>query len=94
MIKYKDKFGNPISIREMEILLGKENYRVIKQEHIGKYWISTVWLPIPHGSGMDENFETMVFTNGGAEDCFRYEKLDEAIKGHEEVVERYKEIKE
>lgn len=100
---YKDKFGKKISKKEWESLLYDNNYRHIKQETIGKYWISTVWLPSPYGIDMNENFETMVFTNhkkpsltypdgsiGDEEECFRYETLEEAIKGHEEVVKSFK----
>jgi hypothetical protein len=100
---YKDKFGNVISEKEWKHLLLDNDYRHLKQESIGKYWISTVWLPSPYGIYMNENFETIVFTDHGKptstypqgsigeeQDCYRYETLEEAIKGHEEIVNSLK----
>jgi len=40
--------------------------RVIKQETVGRYWVSTVFLPINHGfKGLTRDlwFETMIFDN-------------------------------
>lgn len=41
--------------------------RIVKQEQLGKYWISTVFLPIDHawGGGPPVLWETMVFVGKG-----------------------------
>lgn len=97
---YRDKEGKELSIDELEPLLRDPDYKIIKQEQIGKYFISTVWLGVPHGMGC-HYFETMVFlTPEGAEDpreslgesldCYRYCTQKEAIEGHLEVVNEWK----
>ena len=100
-ICYRDKEGKELEIEELEPLLRDPDYKVIKQEQLGKYFISTVWLGIPHGVGY-HYFETMVFlTPEGVEDpreslgetiqCYRYCTKEEALKGHEEVIKEWKE---
>jgi hypothetical protein len=56
----------------------------------GSVWVSTVWLGIDHGFGMEPVpviFETMIF--GGEHDhvMMRYSTEAEAIKGHREAVD-------
>lgn len=63
--------------------------------------ISTVNLPLDHGfGGTPIWYETMVFPHGDAEDtvesylnldCERYETQEEAEKGHELMVEKWRE---
>ena len=67
--------------------------RIIKQEYIGDYFISTVFLTCDHNFDPTDDtpimFETMVFD--GCEDnnnwseiyCERYATYDEAVRGHE-----------
>jgi hypothetical protein len=97
---YLDKEGKEISIEELEPLLRHPDYKVIKQEKLGKYFISTVWLGVPYNMGIDY-FETMVFLTpdgagdprehlGKTLDCYRYCTKQEAIIGHQEVVEEWK----
>lgn len=93
-LKYKDKNGNSISIDQF-IELIQSDYKRVCSDQVGDFWISTVWLGIPCGLFMNQYFETMVFTrpNGNIEATDwedrlmeRYKTLDEAQKGHEEIV--------
>jgi hypothetical protein len=55
-----------------------------------KIVVSTVFLGIDHGwGGSVLLFETMVFgeVEGYEEECWRYGTWDEAVEGHEKVVE-------
>jgi hypothetical protein len=65
---------------------------IVKQETIGEYWISTVFLGLDHrlGDGLPLVFETMVFRNQRDEDgsrpivwCERSSTWDEAEEGQE-----------
>lgn len=94
-IKYTDKLGKPIELMEWGRLISDPNYKIIKQTTVadGK-WISTVWLGTDHSFGDGEPlfFETMVFPKKGDFndiDLQRYTTLEEAEKGHEEVVKKY-----
>jgi hypothetical protein len=64
--RYYDRRGNQISFRESSMLWAlDEKYRIIKQEYVGDYWVSTVWLGLDHsfGHGPPLIFETMVFNH-------------------------------
>lgn len=52
--------------------------------------VSTVWLGLNHnyGSGRPLIFETMVFGGELDNEMDRYSTLDEAIAGHQRMVER------
>jgi hypothetical protein len=53
--------------------------------------VSTVFLGLDHrfiGDGPPIVFETMVFDDYEAGDCYRYATWDEAALGHEAVVKR------
>lgn len=104
-LRYKDKLGRIIEADELEVLLRNREYTVIKQEMIGEYFVSTVWLGVPHGIPPNQYFETMVWKQKNAKDdprndnkfgeeleCVRYQTLNEAEAGHEEVVQEYKRI--
>jgi hypothetical protein len=65
--------------------------KIIKQEDIEEYFISTVFLGIDHCC-MEyriEVFETMIFKNGEWRDiyCSRYATYNEALEGHKKAVE-------
>ena len=70
--------------------------KIIKQETLlnGKY-VSTVYLGLDHNfsrKGKPLIFETMVFPEKGDysdEYCERYSTEEEAIKGHQEVAEKF-----
>jgi len=91
-IKYYDKDGNKINLGEYAELLTDNEYKIIKQEPIGEYFVSTVWLGIDLGYGMGRPiiFETMVFnskTDLTEQYQDRYSTQEEALKGHEEAVQ-------
>lgn len=70
--------------------------KIVKQETVGEYWISTVFLGLNHNygpSGPPLLFETMVFDKerdkpGGWTEhyCDRYSTWDEAMAGHAHIV--------
>lgn len=88
-------------VGEVEKLLTNKKYKVVKQEDVGDYWVSTVWLGIDHSFiPTDEPnprpliFETMVFNKKKSGyldlDMDRYATEEEAIKGHERMVKKWK----
>ncbi len=98
-IKYTDKYGKEISYDELiKLYSSPDDYKIIKKTISNKRIISTVWLPYSHGIFGEEHFETMVFgydpknekTDYGDEyECERYETIEQAIAGHEEMVKFY-----
>ena len=68
--------------------------RIIKQEYVGKIFISTVFLGIDHAFGVGKKpilFETMIFKDQKNQDyqtrCATY---DEALKMHKKAVKLVK----
>lgn len=94
---YRDKEGNVIDLMKFADLWEDLSYRIIKKDIIGNYHISTIWLGVIYFPNF--LFETMVFIGNdclkpdfGNEDFIqRYTTLEEAIKGHEEIVKEYEE---
>lgn len=86
---YYDKKGKRISMDTWAALLEEPNYKLVKVTEIGDVKVSTVWLGLDHGFGGKRPviFETMTFPGN---DCERYSTLQEAIAGHELMVERVK----
>ena len=70
--------------------------KVVKQEYVGDVWVSTIFLNIDHGfgSGFPILWETMVFPqdddSGRELEQERYCFEQEAIDGHEYMVEKYR----
>lgn len=71
--------------------------RIVSQEAVGKYWISTVFLALDHsfGSGPPVLWETMVFNRNSEHpwedvECERYSDFDSACRGHNELVAEYR----
>jgi hypothetical protein len=61
--------------------------RMIKKTEIDHKTVSTVFLPIDHNFGKSDQpvlFETVVFPE--CKICIRYNTYDEAIEGHNKVV--------
>lgn len=89
-----DREGKPItSMERFALLLADVEYKVVKQEHVGPYWVSTIWVGIDYNFGMGGPpliFETMVF--GDTDDlsmdldCHRWTTEQHAREGHEEIV--------
>lgn len=84
MQTWSEWYNNPLSSRRVAL------------DHVGSWMISTVFLGIDYsfrGDGPPILFETMVFEHGdvGAEsEVNRYSTWDDAIQGHQAMVERYK----
>ena len=82
--------------------LSDRDDRRVKQDVVGEYWVSTVFLTIDHAWNEPENpekdyqpliFETMIknTVTGGWEDFQNRDYTwDEAVAGHDLVVERLK----
>lgn len=49
--------------------------------------VSTVELPTPYGANYDRGYETCLFWDDGSYVVQRYETQDEAVNGHENIVE-------
>ena len=74
--------------------------RIVEQEHVGVYWISTVFLGLDHNwsSGAPILWETMIFDQGTEKNrpyrdefCDRYSSYAEAVDGHAKAVVQAKE---
>lgn len=96
---YYNKEGKKIDLKTWSNHLEDGDYKIIKQETLpnGK-WVSTVWLGLDYqfGKGKPLIFETMVFPKYPIkkgdfldEDMERYSTLEEALKGHEEMVKKH-----
>ena len=68
----------------------------IGSDYVGNLWVSTTWLGLDHqyGNGPPLIFETMVFpaengkvTDCGERFCDRYSTKEQALAGHQRVVE-------
>ena len=68
--------------------------RIVKQEEVNGYKVSTVFLGIDHnfGEGKPLLFETMVF-GGKDEEQERYSTYKQAEQGHKKMVDKYKKLK-
>ena len=95
MDRYYDRQGNPIDLMAWGESLETEK-RVRETTLPDGKWISTVWLGLNHNfcsPGPPLIFETMVFPKEGEYgelDCNRYSTEEEAIAGHEAMVEKHK----
>jgi len=88
-----DRQGNPVA-DAVEWAKMKMDKHVAETTLPDGKWVSTVWLGIDHnfGGGIPLIFETMVFPKKGEYgelECRRYSTEQEAIAGHEEVVDRW-----
>lgn len=63
--RHYDRRGNLLTMREWVMLYQLHDYKIVKQEYVGDYWVSTVWLGLDHGWGHGPPliFETMVFNH-------------------------------
>lgn len=88
-----DKQGNPIEETNLFTWADwMENHsRVLKQNRVGDFLISTVFLGLDHNfdGGIPILYETMVFRNGDSVDTERYETKDQALEGHERFISQY-----
>jgi len=90
MSEYYDKKGHVISISIFEELILKDNYRRIAKTKLDNgITISTVWLGIEMGAGLNGPliFETMVFGPKNEEiEVYRYATEEEALIHHKHLV--------
>jgi hypothetical protein len=77
----------------------KDGSRIVKQQQVGPYYISTVFLGMDHNledRGRPIVFESMVFTEhtdsqlGNEVECVRYENYGQALRGHKKLAKRYR----
>jgi hypothetical protein len=72
------------------------NRRIAYSDSSRGWRVSTVFLGLDHSFGLGEPllFKTMVFDSGTKldNDPFRYSTIEEAEKGHKEVVKKLKEL--
>ena len=102
---YYNKKGEPLDMLEWAKLFKNPAYKIVKQETLPSgIFVSTVWLGLCHNflmKGKPIIFETMVFPKKKGEkresgtddwselDQNRYSTLEEAKKGHKEMVKKY-----
>lgn len=93
---YYDRKGNKMSFWEWSGYCSDFEYKIIKQNTYGDFFVSTVWLGLDHGFLGSTNapviFETMIFIQDDREhelDGYqeRYCIEEAAIKGHIEACE-------
>lgn len=67
--------------------------RTVKKSNVGNVKVSTVFLGVDHGYDGKEPvlFETMVFGGSMDEEMLRYKTWEDALYGHNQMVESVKE---
>jgi hypothetical protein len=96
---YFDRQGNPMEMMEYARKCYDHDYKILKQEYVGKYFVSTVWIGLNMMIFRNSPimiFETMIFlTEGLSCSCSdddligyqeRYSTEEEAYEGHEIAV--------
>ena len=90
----KGKEVVPAELLEWAMWFETADRKVAETELANGLLVSTVFLGADHqfGEGVPLLFETMVFPGGGnldEQDCDRYSTWDEAVAGHEEMVNKW-----
>ena len=100
----KNKEIKVVPLLEWAEWIGKVGNKIVKQENVGKYWVSTVFLGLiglnHNFSGIGEPllFETMVFPRKKGEERYReldmdrYATWEDSKKGHKEMVKKWSKI--
>ncbi len=95
-MRYFARNGDEITMEQWISLHRDFDYKVVRQEDVGSYFVSTVWLGLDHNwnpEGPPLFFETMVFPADDGEsvlalefdmDCYGSEAA--AVAGHEAMV--------
>lgn len=81
-----DENRNPVPCDVAELPSNKD--RIVKQEYVGEFWVSTVFLGLDHsfGEGPPLLWETMVFAGDFHEQYMdRYSSEKDALEGHEKA---------
>lgn len=91
---FYDRQGQSINFNQFIRHFQDPNYQTLKQEIVGPYKVSTIWLGINHsfGEGPPTIFETMVFEDGEGMCELRYETEAAANSGHDFIVSALKEM--
>lgn len=99
-MSYFDRTGKPIGMVEWSNLFQDKSYQIVQQDRVdpteeqpeGRILVSTVWLGLDHnfGGGTPLIFETMVFGGILDQECDRYPTEEQALAGHEKMLEQVK----
>ena len=88
-LPYYNRDGEEISNDEWMRLFEDKEYKIVKQQTIHDYRVSTVWLGTDHsfGGGPVVLFETLVFGDDGLWDGYqlRWHTEAEALIGHHTI---------
>lgn len=92
--RYYDREGNRIGLFEWAELFDDWSYKIVDQDVLGPYWVSTVWMGLNHQylDGPPLIFESAVFRSGGTHcqlECIRHTTEVSARSVHKELVEKY-----
>lgn len=87
-----DRSGKKMTLVEWSDCLLDSEYRVICEDVVGDYVITTSWIGISCADDSVPTFETMVFntTIRSIIKLQRYDRENEALVGHNEMLEKYK----
>lgn len=97
MTCFYDREGKPISRCEWQNYLIDLDYKIVKKDTYGPFFVSTVWLGLDHSfSWLPADqivnpliFETMIFCSDGSNELGdyqeRYSTEEEALEGHEKA---------
>lgn len=95
--QFFDIEGKPITQKEWAALHRLPGYAELGQDFVSDHEITTRWQGIDRRGDGDKGppliFDTTVFFNGEVDrDMILYSTKEEALKGHEEVVQRIKSL--
>jgi len=96
---YFDRQGNEIGLMKFAELFEDYDYKILKRTDLENCWVSTVWLGTDYDFYETNDkpiiFETMVFPNDSRSEeyCERYSTEEEALEGHERMVDRWRNTK-
>lgn len=95
MTEYYDRDGKPLTSEQWTHLFRDMDYKVLAKTDIecpsGEAWVSTVWLGLDHafGNGDPVIFETLVFCRCEYELMFRYCTEEQALAGHDIMIQQH-----
>jgi hypothetical protein len=92
MSRYYDRSGKPMTMTDWAEKFDDFDYRRVALTRLEGGEVSTVWLGLNHrfGDGTPLIFETMVFGGKMDQECNRYSNEQDAIRGHQEMVNKVK----
>ena len=94
MSNYRAPDGTAIDRDEWSLLFAKRAEDMSdeswwrRRTAVGESRVSTVWLGLEHVGG---HWETMIFGGEHDEDCWRWATREEALAGHDRIVQALKE---